>query len=93
MDHLVEFVAGRRKKKGGFSAGLAGKNLSANAGDTGSVPGWGRSPGERKGNPLQSSCLETPTRQRSLAGYSPWGHKVLDMTEATENACKGKKEE
>ena len=30
---------------------------------------------------------------RSLAAYSPWGHKVLDMTEATENTCKGKKRE
>ena len=26
-------------------------------------------------------CLENPHRQRSLVGYSPWGHKVLDMTE------------
>ena len=26
-----------------------------------------------------------------LAGCSPWGHKVLDTTEVTENACKGKK--
>ena len=33
------------------------KNLPANAGDVGSVPGWGRSPGERNGNPLQYSCL------------------------------------
>ena len=37
------------------------KNPPANAGDTGdtgSVPGSGRSPGERNGNPLQYSCLE-----------------------------------
>ena len=33
------------------------KNLSANAGDPGSIPGSGRSPGERNGNPLQYSCL------------------------------------
>ena len=31
-----------------------------NAGDLGSVPGSGRSPGEANGNPLQSSCLENP---------------------------------
>ena len=34
------------------------KNLPANAGDkrdTGSIPGWGRSPGEENGNPLQYS--------------------------------------
>ena len=31
------------------------------AGDPGSIPGWGRSPGEGNGNPLQYSCLENPT--------------------------------
>ena len=36
------------------------KSLPANAGDAGSVPGWGRSPGEENGNPLQSCCLENP---------------------------------
>ena len=44
---------------------------SCNAGDPGSIPGLGRSPGEGNGNPLQYSCLENC----SLAGYSPWGHK------------------
>ena len=33
------------------------------------------------GNPLQYSCLENPHRQRSLVGYSPWGHKESDTTE------------
>ena len=40
---------------------LVVKNLLANAGDArdgGSIPGLGRSPGERNGNPLQYSCLE-----------------------------------
>ena len=37
----------------GFPGGLVVKNLPANAGDTGSIPGPGRSPGERYGNPLQ----------------------------------------
>ena len=36
------------------------KNPSANAGDLGLIPGSGRSPGERNGNPLQYSCLENP---------------------------------
>ena len=31
-----------------------------NVGDLGSIPGWGRSPGEGNGNPLQYSCLENP---------------------------------
>ena len=34
------------------------KNLSTSTGDTGSVPGSGRSLGERNGNPLQYSCLK-----------------------------------
>ena len=36
------------------------KNLLASAGDTGSIPGTGRSPGEGNGNPLQYSCLGNP---------------------------------
>ena len=39
------------------------KNLPANEGDVrdmGLIPGWGRSPGGRHGNPLQYSCLKTP---------------------------------
>ena len=44
----------------GFPGGLAGKDSSCNAGDMGSVPGSGRSPGEGNGNPLQCSCLENP---------------------------------
>ena len=62
------------------------KNLSANAGDTGDtglVPGLGTSPGVGNGNPLQYSCLGEFHGQRSLAGYSPWGHKESDMTEET----------
>jgi len=39
-------------------ASLVVKNLPTNAGDTGSIPGSGRSPGERNSNPLQYSCLE-----------------------------------
>ena len=36
------------------------KNLPANAGDTGSVPGSGRSPADGFGNPLRNSCLGNP---------------------------------
>ena len=60
---------------------LVVKNPPANARDTGSIPGLGRSPGGGNGNPLQYSCLENSHEQRSLAGYSPWGHKVSDTTE------------
>ena len=40
--------------------GLEAKNLSAEAGDMGLIPGSGRSSGERNGNPLQYSCLGNP---------------------------------
>ena len=52
-----------------------------NAGDPGSIPGSGRSCGEENVNPLQYSCLEKSHGQRSLVGYSPWGHKESDTTE------------
>ena len=39
---------------------VALRNLPANAGDTDSIPGLGKSPGEGNGNPLQNSCLENP---------------------------------
>ena len=42
----------------GFLGGLAGKEPTCNAGDLGSTPGLGRSPGEGKGYPLQYSDLE-----------------------------------
>ena len=55
----------------GFPGGSDGKESTCNAGDLGLIPGSGRSPGGRQGNPPQYSCLENPHRQRSLAGYSP----------------------
>ena len=44
----------------GFPGGSVVKNLPANAGDTGSIHGSGRSSVERNGNPLQYSCLGNP---------------------------------
>ena len=44
----------------GFPGGSAVKNPPADAGDTGSIPGSGRSPGGGNGSPLQYSCLENP---------------------------------
>ena len=41
----------------GFPGGSVVKNLPANIGDMGLIPGLGRSPGEGNGNPLQYSCL------------------------------------
>ena len=44
----------------GFSGGSVVKDLSANAGDAGLIPGTGISLGEGNGNPLQYSCLGNP---------------------------------
>ena len=41
-----------------FPCGSAGKESARNAGDLGSIPGLGRSPGVENGKPLQYSCLE-----------------------------------
>ena len=54
----------------GFPRGSVVKNMPANAGDLGSIPGLGRYPGEGNSNPLQCSLSGKFHRQRSLAGYS-----------------------
>ena len=43
-----------------WSGSSDGKASAYNAGDLGSIPGLGRSPGEGNGNPLQHSCLKNP---------------------------------
>ena len=47
----------------GFPGGSEVKASAWNAGDPGSIPGLGRSPGEGNGNPLQYSCLENPMEE------------------------------
>ena len=64
----------------GFPDGSDSKESTCNAGDLGSIPELGRSPGGGCGNPRQYFCLENSHGQRSL-GYSPWGHKESDTTE------------
>ena len=53
---------------------------ACNAGDLGSIPGLGRSPGEGNGNPLQNSCLENPM-DGGAWWATVWGRKELDTTE------------
>ena len=58
-----------------FDSGSVVKNPPANAGDWGSIPGLGSSPGEGNGNPLQYSCLENSMDRGA------WGapvHEELD---------------
>ena len=52
INHYIDY--------GGFPGGSEVKASAHNVGDQGSIPGQGRSPGERNGNPLQYSCLENP---------------------------------
>ena len=62
----------------GFPPSSVGKESVCNAGDTGSIPGWGKSPGEGNGNPLQYSCLEKPvdrgTWWATVHGVARVGH-------------------
>ena len=68
----------------GFPGGSVVKNLPANAGNDASlIPGLGRSPGRGHGNPLLIFLPRESHEQRSLASYSPWGHKESDMIEET----------
>ena len=60
---------------------LVVKNLPANAGEDGSVPGLGRSPGEGNGNQLQYSCLENPMDRRALWVTVHGVAQSRDMTE------------
>ena len=56
----------------GFLGGSVVKNLLTNAGNSGSIPGSGRSPGGRNGNPFQYSCLGNP-RQEEPGGLQSIG--------------------
>ena len=62
---------------------LVVNNLSANSGDArcGSDPWHGKIPWRRKWQPTPVFLPEKLHRQRSLVGYSPWGHIKLDVTE------------
>ena len=55
----------------------------------GLIPGLEKSLGEGSGYLLQYSYLENPMDKRSLAGYSPWGHKESDMAEHKQKMPQG----
>ena len=63
-----------------FPGGSVVKNLPANAGDAGSVPGLGRSPGRGNGNPLQYSCL------KKSRGRGAWWATVHGITKSPQTA-------
>ena len=63
----------------GLAQQLSGKESACNAGDAGdmgSIPGSGRSPGGGHGNPCQYSCLENPTDRGA------WGATVYGVTKS-----------
>ena len=59
---------------------LSGKASTCNAGNTSSIPGLGRSPGEGHGNPLQYSCLENPVDRGVCRARVLAVEKELDTT-------------
>ena len=68
------------------------KNPPANAGDIsdgGSIPGLGKMPWRRAWQPIPVFLPGESRGQRSLVGYSPWGRKESDTTEATEYVSEG----
>ena len=78
----VKSFEGQSLRWEGFPGSSAGNGSSCNAGDLGSIPGLGRSPGEGNVYLLQYSCLENSMdRGAWCATYSPWGHKELDTTQ------------
>ena len=60
------------------SRGSDGKVSAYNAGDLGSNPGLGRSPGEGNGTPLQYSCLENPMEDPKLPTQGAQVHSLLE---------------
>ena len=68
----------------GFPGGSDIKESACNAGDPGSIPGSGRSPGGGHGNPLQYSCLENPWAEER-GGLQPMGSQ--SQTRLSEHAC------
>ena len=67
--------------KSGFPGDSDGKYSAYNAGDLGLIYGSGRFPWRRKEQPTLVCLLGKPHGWRSLAGYSPCGHKESDITE------------
>ena len=63
----------------GFPGGSVGKNLPVKAGDTGLIPGSGRSPGEGNGDPLQYPCLGNPMERGA------WWATVLGVAKVRHN--------
>ena len=79
QQHLNIYSVGQ-----GFPGGSEVKASASNAGDLGSIPGSGRSPGEGNGNPLLYSCLENPMDgeawQATVHGVAKSQTRLSDFT-------------
>ena len=64
----------------GFPGGSVMKNSPSRAGDVGSIPQSGRSPGEGNGNPFQYSCLGNPMNREAWRAIVHGVRKELDTT-------------
>ena len=64
----------------GFPHSSVSKESAFNAGDPGSIPASGRSPGEGNGNPLQYSCLENPMDTEEPGRLQSMGSQESDTT-------------
>ena len=62
---FIEFLDSVGSALQGFPCGPVTKDSACNAGDSGSTPGWERSPGEGNDNPFQYSCLENPMEKEA----------------------------
>ena len=64
-----------------FPVAQMAKKSAYNAGDLGSIPGSGRPPGEENGKPTPVFFPEESHGQKSLVGYSPWGHSQTRLSD------------
>ena len=71
----------------GFPGGAAVKNLPADAGEEGWIPGWGRFPGGGNDNPFQSSCLENSVDREAWQGTVPGVAKSVAESDMLEHLC------
>ena len=78
----ISTIAAEYKLTLGFPGGSEDKESACNAGNLGSIPELGRSPGGGHGNPLQCSCLENPM-DRGAWRATVHGVSESDTTEAT----------
>jgi len=69
LQHYLQYLGHARA-----SHSSVGKESACSAGDLGLISGWGRSPGEGNGNPLQNSCLE------NLMDRGAWQATVYGVT-------------